>query len=62
LGEFYHLHRDARLHPDKFHDYLQIMTNAFDTLEEKAEVHLCGPGTNNKQITSAEKQLVLMVW
>jgi hypothetical protein len=35
LGEFYHLYRDARLHPDKFHDYLRMTTNTFDTLWRK---------------------------
>jgi hypothetical protein len=32
LGEFYRLYRDAGLHLDKFHDYLRMTTNTFDTL------------------------------
>jgi hypothetical protein len=60
-GEIYHLYRDARLHPDKFHDYLLMTTNTFDTLLEKVEVHLCGPGTNYREMIYAEQRLVLMV-
>jgi hypothetical protein len=56
----YHLYRDAILHPDKFHDYLRMPINTFDTLLEKVEVHLCGPGTNYREIISAEL-LVLTV-
>jgi hypothetical protein len=61
LGEFYHLYRDARLQPNKFHDYLRMTTNTFDTLLEKAEVHLCGPGTNYREKISAEQWLILKV-
>jgi hypothetical protein len=46
LGEFYHLYRDARLHPDKYHDYLRMTTNTSDILLDKVEVHLCEPGTS----------------
>jgi hypothetical protein len=59
LGEFYHLYRDARLHPDKFHDCLRMTTNISDTLLEKVEVHLCGPGTSYREMMSAEQRLVL---
>jgi hypothetical protein len=55
LGEFYHLCRDARLHPDIFHDYLRMTTNTYDTLLEKMEVHLCGPETNYREMISAEQ-------
>jgi hypothetical protein len=61
LGEFYHLYRDARLHPDNFHDYLLMTTNTFDTLLEKVEVHLFGPGTNYREMICAEQRLVLTV-
>jgi hypothetical protein len=61
LGEFYQLYRDARLHPDKFHDYLRMTKNTFDTLLEKVEVHLCGPGTNYRETISAKQRLVLTV-
>jgi hypothetical protein len=54
LGKFYHMYRDARLHPDKFHDYLRMTKNISDTLLEKVEVHLCGPGTNYRKMISAE--------
>jgi hypothetical protein len=54
------LYRDAILHPDKFHDYLRMTINTFDTLLERVEVHLCGPGTNYREMISAEL-LVLTV-
>jgi hypothetical protein len=59
LGHFHHLYRDARLHTDKIHDYLRMTTNTSDTLLEKVEVHLCGPGTNYREMISAEQRLVL---
>jgi hypothetical protein len=61
LGQFYHTYRDARLHPDKIHDYLRMTTNTSDTLLEKVEVHLYGPGTNYREMISAEQRLVLTV-
>jgi hypothetical protein len=61
LGEFYHLYRDARFHPDKLYEYLRMTTNTFYTLLEKLEVHLCGPETNYREVISAEQQLVLTV-
>jgi hypothetical protein len=61
LGELYHLYRDARLHPNKFHDYVRMTTNTSNTLFEKVVVHLCGPGTNYREMISAEQQLVLTV-
>jgi hypothetical protein len=45
FGEFYHLYRDARLHPDKFKDCLRMPKETFDTLLKRLELHLCGPGT-----------------
>jgi hypothetical protein len=42
LGKFYHLYRDARLHPDKFHDYLRMTTNTSDTFWRKWRFNFVG--------------------
>jgi hypothetical protein len=36
-----------------------MTTDTPDTLLEKVEVHLCGPGTNYREMISAEQRLVL---
>jgi hypothetical protein len=54
LGAFYYLYRDATIHPDKFHDYLQMTRNTCGTLLEKVKVQFCGPGTNHREMISAE--------
>jgi hypothetical protein len=57
FGEFYHLYRDARVHPEKLKDYLRMSKETFDTLFKKRELHLCGPGES----ISTEQRLVVTV-
>jgi hypothetical protein len=61
FGEFYHLYRDARVHPDKSIDYLRMSKETSDTLLKRLELHLSGPGTNYRESISAEQRLIVTV-
>jgi hypothetical protein len=46
FGEFYHLYRDAEVHPDKFKNCLIMSQKTADTSLRKFQLLLYGPGTS----------------
>jgi hypothetical protein len=61
FGESFHLHRDARVYPDKLKGYLRMSKEKFYALLKKIELHVCGPGTNNRESMYSEQRLVITV-
>jgi hypothetical protein len=61
FGEFCSLHKDARVHSNKFKYCLIMSKTAFDTLLKRLELHLCEPATLYRESIPAEHRLVVTV-